>query len=174
MRVFTIGHSTTSIDAFIETLRAHGVALLVDVRRFPASRRHPQYGGTALAAALRDSGLDYLHLPALGGRRAPRRDSRNTAWRNASFRGYADHMESEEYRRARQTLADEAAVRPAAIMCAEKLWWQCHRGLIADDLKAAGYDVLHILSAARVEPHPYTGAARLVNGRLTYEGLLPP
>jgi uncharacterized protein (DUF488 family) len=173
MRVFTIGHSTQPIEALLDALEQHAVALVVDVRRFPGSRRHPQYNGPALAAALAGRGMGYRHEAALGGRRSPRTDSRNTAWRNAAFRGYADHMETAEYQEARARLLADAERQPTAILCAEKLWWQCHRSLVADDLAAAGHDVVHILEPERNEPHRYTPAARVVDGRLTYEGLLP-
>jgi uncharacterized protein (DUF488 family) len=173
MRVFTIGHSTQPIEALLDALEAHAVALVVDIRRFPGSRRHPQYNGPALAAALAGRGMGYRHESALGGRRAPREDSRNTAWRHRAFRGYADHMETAEYQEARAQLLADAGHRSTAILCAESLWWQCHRSLVADDLAAAGHDVVHILSVERSEPHRFTPAARVVDGRLTYQGLLP-
>jgi uncharacterized protein (DUF488 family) len=172
VHVLTIGHSNQPLDDVLAALRAHDVALVADVRRFPASRRYPQFNGPALEASLHAQGIGYVHLEKLGGRRAPRKDSRNTAWRNASFRGYADYMDTDDYRSALDALIREVSVRRVAIMCAEKLWWQCHRSLIADDLMARGHAVTHILSATRREPHAYTAAARVVDGRLSYEGLL--
>jgi len=172
VEILTIGHSNEAIEPFVAALQAHEVALVADVRRFPGSRRLPHFNGPALAARLEAEGIGYLHLPELGGRRAARKDSRNTAWRNAAFRGYADHMETREFEDALARLLAEAARRRAAIMCAERLWWQCHRGLIADAMKARGHAVTHILSATKREPHPYTPAARIVDGRLTYEGLV--
>ena len=166
--LWTIGHSTRPWDVFVGMLREAGIAVVADVRRFAGSRRHPQFSGTAMAAALPVEGIAYLPLPALGGRRPPRPDSPNTAWRNTSFRGYADHMGSAEYRDARALLADTALSHRTAVMCAEAMWWQCHRGLIADDFKASGWEVLHLLAPGRSEPHPYTGAARIVDGRLDY------
>ncbi|RPE81810.1 uncharacterized protein DUF488 [Vulcaniibacterium tengchongense] len=114
------------------------------------------------------AGIRYVPLPGLGGRRRARPDSPNTAWRNAAFRGYADHMASAEYRAARDRLDALARAAPTAMMCAEAMWWQCHRGLIADDFKASGWRVVHLMAPGRAEEHPYTGAARRVDGRLSY------
>ena len=136
------------------------------------SRRHPQFGRDALAQALAARGIDYAHDESLGGRRRPRADSRNTAWRNDSFRGYADYMETPEFARAIEVLLREARMRRVAIMCAEMLWWQCHRGLIADYLKAREHVVTHIAAGGKTEPHPFTSAARIIDGRLSYHGLL--
>lgn len=172
VEIFTIGHSNQPLEAFVAALRAHDIALVADVRRFPSSRRLPHFNGPALAAALDEHGIAYAHLPDLGGRRAAKKDSRNTAWRNAGFRGYADYMETPAFRAAIEKLIEEASARRVAVMCAERLWWQCHRGLIADELKARGHGVTHIASATSREPHPYTSAARIVDGRLSYEGLL--
>jgi uncharacterized protein (DUF488 family) len=166
--VFTIGHSTHTVDAFIALLRASGVARIADVRRFPASRRHPQFAREALASALADAGIAYEWLPELGGRRAPRANSPNTGWHNAGFRGYADYMGTEPFQLGIARLMDLARVEATAFMCAEQAWQQCHRGLIADCLKAAGWEVVHILPRGRTEPHPWTGPARIVDGAITY------
>ena len=168
MRLLTIGHSTLAADAFLAILTAHRVELLADVRRFPASRRHPQFNREALAEILASLGIAYLHFPELGGRREPKPDSPNTAWREAGFRGYADYMETAEFNRGITRLLEAAPARATAIMCAEKSWRSCHRGLIADHLKASGIEVIHILGAADTEPHPWTAAARLIDGRLSY------
>jgi uncharacterized protein (DUF488 family) len=168
--VWTIGHSTLPIEEFIPLLSANGIAVLADVRRFPGSRRHPQFGAEALGAALRDAGIRYEAFPDLGGRRDPRPDSVNLAWRNASFRGYADYMETPEFRAAIERLVSMAQPQRTAVMCAEAVWWRCHRGLIADYLKAAGREVLHIGASGPPTPHPYTSAARLIDGRLSYAG----
>jgi uncharacterized protein (DUF488 family) len=141
---------------------------LVDVRRYPASRRHPQFTREALSAALHAAGIAYEWLPELGGRRAPRKDSPNTAWRNEGFRGYADYMESEAFQFGIARLTELARDRPTAYMCAEHAWQQCHRGLISDYLKADGWNVVHILGRGRTQPHPYTEPARIVEGRLSY------
>jgi uncharacterized protein (DUF488 family) len=170
VRIWTIGHSTRSIDDFISLLEENGIMLLADVRSWPGSKRYPQFNKEALAKSLADAGILYEHVPELGGRRKPKPDSRNTAWRNASFRAYADHMETEEFRKGVErllVLAGEAG--SAAIMCAEAVWWRCHRSLISDYLKSRGIEVMHILDANKTQPHPFTSAARIVNGELNYE-----
>ena len=172
MEVWTIGHSTQPVESFLDALAANAIALLADVRRFPGSRRHPQFSREALARSLASRGIDYAHYEALGGRRQPRVDSHNTAWRNASFRGYADYTETPEFNRAIGALLAEAATRRVALMCAEMVWWQCHRALIADYLKARDHEVTHIGAGGKTEPHPFTSAARIVDGRLSYQGLL--
>ena len=172
MRIWTIGHSTRSIDDFISRLEESGIKLLADVRSWPGSKRYPQFNREALAKSLADAGILYEHVPELGGRRKPKPDSRNTAWRNASFRGYADHMEAEEFHKGIERLlavAGAGEAGPAAIMCAEAVWWRCHRSLISDYLKWRGIGVMHILDANKTEPHPFTSAARIVNGELNYE-----
>jgi uncharacterized protein (DUF488 family) len=168
-RLWTIGHSTRSIEDFIAALGANGIRLLVDVRTLPGSKRYPQFNKEALGDSLGKAGIRYEHFPELGGLRKPKKDSRNTAWRNASFRGYADYMETEEFRKGVDRLVDLAEkVGPAAIMCAEAVWWRCHRALISDFLKAHGAEVIHIVSATKTESHPFTSAARIVDGSLTY------
>lgn len=140
------------------------------MRRFPASRKHPQFNRESMERTLADAGIEYRHFEHLGGRRPARPGSRNTAWRNASFRGYADYMDTPEYRRSEAALVSLAGKKRTAVMCAESVWWHCHRGLIADSLKARGWKVLHIADAAAPKEHPYTGAATVVDGRLTYTG----
>lgn len=171
VRISTIGHSTLPIESFLDTLTTNAIALLVDVRRFPGSRRYPQFGREALEQSLASRGIDYAHYEALGGRRRPRPDSHNTAWRNESFRGYADYMETPEFSSAIDSVLREAATRPVAIMCAELLWWRCHRALIADYLKARDHEVIHIVGG-KTEPHPFTSAARIIDHQLSYRGLL--
>ena len=169
MRIWTIGHSTRGIDEFISLLEENEIKLLVDVRAFPSSKRYPQFNKDALGESLNVHGIRYEHFPELGGKRKSKPDSRNTAWRNASFRGYADYMETEQFQKGIERLLHVAAeAGPTAIMCAEAVWWRCHRSLIADYLKARGVEVLHVLSANKVEPHPYTSVARIVNGELSY------
>src|SRR5436309_3431756 len=168
-RIWTIGHSTRNIDNFNSLLEENGIKLLADVRSLPGSKRHPQFNKEALAESLSAQGIRYEHFPELGGRRKPKRDSRNTAWRNASFRGYADYMETEQFQKGVErllALAREAG--PAGIMCAEAVWWRCHRSLISDYLKACGIEVMHILDSNKIEAHPFTSAARIVNGELSY------
>jgi uncharacterized protein (DUF488 family) len=169
MKIWTIGHSTRTIDEFISLLQANQIRLLVDVRSLPGSKRYPQFNKETLADSLGKTGIRYDHFPELGGRRKAKPESKNTAWRNASFRGYADYMETEELRKGVERLLDLAAnAGQAAIMCAEAVWWRCHRSLISDYLKVRGIEVMHILDSNKTEPHPYTSAARIVNGRLSY------
>ena len=169
MRIWTIGHSTRTIDKFISLLEEHGIKLLIDVRSLPGSKRYPQFNKEALADSLGKSGIRYEHFPELGGRRKAKAESNKAAWRNASFRGYADYMERKKFRNGVErllNLANDAS--PAAIMCAEAVWWRCHRSLISDYLKVRGIEVMHILDANKTESHPYTSAARIVNGKLSY------
>ncbi len=173
--VLTIGHSTRTLEALIELLDAHRVERLVDVRTIPRSRRNPQFNRETLPAALRKARIGYRHMKALGGLRHARRDSPNTAWRNASFRGYADYMLEPEFAAALDRLIELAAEKRTAVMCAEAVPWRCHRSMIADALLARGIAVEHILSAKRAEPHHLTDFARVEGERITYPGepLLP-
>lgn len=172
VKVWTIGHSTLAIEEFIAPLKSVAIESLVDVRSFPGSRRYPHFGKDNLAASLVEAGIEYAHFAELGGRRRARPDSRNVAWRNEGFRGYADYMETANFRDGIKRLLDLASTDRTAVMCAEAVWWRCHRSLIADYLKAAGVDVVHIVDAQRCEPHPFTSAARIVNGELSYRALL--
>jgi uncharacterized protein (DUF488 family) len=166
--MLTIGHSTRPIEEFIGILRAHEVDLLVDVRTVPKSRHNPQYHIENLPAALRAAGIEYLHLPSLGGLRRPRPDSPNTAWRNASFRGYADYMETPPFDAALSDLLRIAKGRRAAIMCAEAVPWRCHRSMIADALTARAERVEHIMSERVRTPHELTKFSRIEDGRVSY------
>ena len=169
MRIWTIGHSTRKIDTFISLLEAHGIKLLVDVRSLPGSKRYPQFNKEELSNSLGKVGIRYEHFAELGGLRKTRPDSQNTAWRNASFRGYADYMETEEFHRGVERLLDRMnEVGRTAIMCAEAVWWRCHRALISDYLKTRGVEVIHIVDANKNQPHPFTPAARIVDGALSY------
>lgn len=168
----TIGHSTLSNEDFIDRLKSFGIEALADVRSFPGSRRYPHFNKESLKSSLASAGIDYFHLPELGGRRRARPDSQNVAWHNESFRGYADYMETDEFREGIARLLDVARVRPTAIMCAEAVWWRCHRSLISDYLKATGIDIVHILALDKSEPHPFTSAARIVGRKLSYRGVL--
>jgi uncharacterized protein (DUF488 family) len=168
LTVWTIGHSTHPLDEFLALLARHRIEAVADVRRHAGSRKYPHFNPESLRDALAAHGIDYVALPALGGRRKARADSHNTAWRNESFRGYADYMETDAFRAGIEQLLVLARQRRTTLMCAEALWWRCHRALIADALKARGVQVLHITSHGAVEPHPYTSAARLVHGALSY------
>jgi uncharacterized protein (DUF488 family) len=166
--VLTVGHSTLVLSEFLARLAAHGAQAVVDVRRFPASRRHPHFNREALAVALVGQGIEYHWMPELGGRRAPQPDSRNSAWRNRSFRGYADYMETPAFHDGMERVLAMARERRIAIMCAEVLWWRCHRALISDYLLARGVPVAHILDETKSEPHRYTAPARVHGGVLSY------
>ena len=172
MRVYTIGHSNQPIKSLLEALSAHEITVVVDVRRFPTSRRHPHFSGPRLTETLQAAGIDYIHEPALGGHRTPAPDSPNTAWREEAFRGYADYMETEAFAQAIGRVLELAKDRRVAVMCAERSWRDCHRGLIADYLKVREHEIIHIVSPSDTELHPYTRPARLVDGELSYRGLL--
>ena len=169
--VYTIGHSTRSGDEFIALLNEAGIAQIVDVRAFPASRRHPQFNKEALSASLPAAGIAYHHLPALGGRRHGRKDvtSRNGLWRVEAFRNYADYAETPPFRAAIDTLEQFARERPTAFMCAEAVWWQCHRRLIADYLLARGWTVVHLLAPGQRQVAAITpGAVLQPDGTIQY------
>jgi uncharacterized protein (DUF488 family) len=172
--IYTIGHSTRPIDDFIALLRAHEIRQLADVRTIPKSRRYPQFAREALEQSLPAAGIAYRHFAALGGLRKPRADSRNTAWRHEGFRGYADYMETAQFDGAVDQLirwAEEADDR-TAVMCAEAMWWRCHRRLVADALSARGIEVRHIMSATVAPAHELTEFARVESGRVSYPGLI--
>ena len=167
--LWTIGHSSRTWDEFLALLRSQSIEVVADVRRHAGSRKHPQFGPEQLPAALRNAAIEYTALPELGGRRKPVPGSPNTAWRNSSFQGYADHMASEEYARGRELLLKCARQKRTAILCSEAVWWRCHRALIADDFKAAGALVLHIMSPTKVTEHPFTSAATVEDGEVRYD-----
>jgi uncharacterized protein (DUF488 family) len=168
VKIWTIGHSTRPLQQFLALLAQYEVQAIADVRRFSGSRRQPQFGQEAFKNALLAHGGTYRWIPALGGRRQPRPNSPNTAWRNTSFRGYADHIESDEFAEGLNELLELGGRLRTALMCAELLWWRCHRALIADVLSVRGMEVVHILDEKKVVPHPYTSAAHVVHGRLSY------
>ena len=168
LTIFTIGHSTRPIERFIETLQSSGVKQLLDIRTIPKSRRNPQFNSDALAASLRAAHIRYIHLKELGGLRHPRRDSINLAWRNASFRGYADYMQTPEFEAALARAIELAQARPTALMCAEALPWRCHRSLVADALVVRGIRVLEIVSSAEPKEHKLTPFARVRGTHITY------
>lgn len=171
-RIWTIGHSTQAIDEFAAALKSFDIRTIVDVRSFPGSRRYPHFNKERLKASLAGAGIDYLHFPGLGGRRRAKPDSLNMAWRNETFRGYADYLETVEFREGIEDLLSVASAQRTTIMCAEAVWWRCHRSLISDYLKAKGIEVIHIMGIGKSEPHPFTTAARIVDGRLSYRGIL--
>jgi uncharacterized protein (DUF488 family) len=166
--VWTIGHSTRPLEEFLGLLRTYGIEAVADVRRFPGSRRYPHFARDALGESLRAHDIEYRWLPQWGGRRKARADSPNSAWRNAAFRGYADHLASAEFAEGLQELRSLAVRRRTTLMCAEALWWRCHRALIADVLSVRGIKVVHILDANHSVVHSMTAPARVVQGELTY------
>jgi uncharacterized protein (DUF488 family) len=169
--IYTIGHSTHSADAFLELLQAHGVIQLADVRTIPMSRRHPQFNRATLDAFLGNSGIRYRHMKGLGGLRKPLRDSPNTGWKNSGFRGYADYMQTEAFQTALRELLAFAHEGQTAVMCAEAVWWKCHRQLLADALVVQGVQVRHIVSGG-AKPHELSAFARLLDGKVIYPALL--
>jgi len=170
--IWTIGHSTRTIEEFLGVLEAHRIEALADVRRFPGSRRLPQFGAEALERALASRGIAYRWLQALGGRRRPDAESPNVAWRHPAFRAYADHVESEEFAAGLFELLLIGSGLRTAMMCSEVLWWRCHRRLIADVLTSLGIEVVHVRDERHAEPHRLTAPARLVDGALSYEAPL--
>src|SRR5580658_1075848 len=168
LTIFTIGHSTHPIDHFIEQLQANKIAQLIDIRTIPKSRRNPQFNSDALAASLHAAKIAYLHMKDLGGLRHPRKDSINTGWRNDSFRGYADYMQTDEFAAALARAITLAEKRPTALMCAEAVPWRCHRALVSDALLARHIRVLEIISKAAPKEHELTSFARVRGTEVTY------
>jgi uncharacterized protein (DUF488 family) len=169
VRILTIGHSTRPLVEFLALLQAHGIRRVADVRRYPGSRRHPHFAREALHTALASEGIEYVHMPDLGGRRSAARDSPNTAWRSASFRAYADYMASETFQRALEPLIDWAAGNETVVMCAEAVPWRCHRQLIADALVARGIEVRHVMTPTSAKVHVLNADARISpDGTITY------
>ena len=169
--IWTIGHSTRTEDKFKDILLAHEIRALVDVRSYPGSRRLPHFNKENLSVSLPRIGIEYYHEPRLGGRRRPRKDSKNTGLRNDGFRGYADHMETPEFREGNEVLLDIAKSKRTAFMCAEAVYLRCHRSLISDYLQTLGHTLIHIVDANSVKEHFYTSAARVSKGKLSYTGL---
>jgi uncharacterized protein (DUF488 family) len=168
--VFTVGHSTRSLEELVEILRAHGVKRLIDVRTIPRSRHNPQFNRETLSQALHNRGLSYRHMKALGGLRHARPNSMNTGWRNASFRGFADYMQTPLFNSALEKLLSLAEQKPSVLMCAEAVPWRCHRSLIADALTARGYEVRDIMSVTSAKPHVLPAMARVHDQQVTYPG----
>ena len=166
--IWSVGHSTRPIDEFIDVLRAHEIRLLVDIRTIPRSRHNPQFNTDRLAESLKEAGLGSLHMPALGGLRKARKDSINNGWRNASFRGYADYMQTTEFWNALEELMMRGRQSPSAMMCAEAVPWRCHRSLIADALVTRGWEVRHIMSIHEANPHRLTPFAVIDGATVVY------
>ncbi|HLO60153.1 MAG TPA: DUF488 domain-containing protein [Bacteroidales bacterium] len=170
MTIYTIGHSTRSIEDFIECLKSFQIGYLVDIRSLPGSRKHPHFNRENLQVSLQQAGIRYLHFPALGGRRKVKPDSKNTGWRLDAFRGYADYMEGSEFKEAIKDLEDLALRETTAYMCAESVWWRCHRSLVSDYLKLKGWKVIHIMDRSHSMEHTYTKPAVVKEGVLSYPG----
>jgi len=168
MKLYTIGHSTRTLEEFLAILRAHQIKTLVDVRTVPRSRRVPQFNTENLSQSLPRHQIQYLHLPALGGLRKPRKDSPNTAWRNDSFRGYADYMQTPDFQIGLDELINIASKHPTVIMCAEAVPWRCHRSLIADAMLVRGWEEIDLFSEQNAKPHKLTDFAKVDGTRVTY------
>lgn len=166
--IYSIGHSTHPIQEFLDMLNSFDIELLVDIRRLPGSRKFPQFNQDSLKESLENNGIKYLHLTSLAGRRPTHKDSHNNAWRNLSFRGYADYMETEDFKQGINELEALATEQKTVFMCSEAVWWRCHRSLVSDYLKVRGWQVWHIMSIAKAQEHPYTSAARILDGKLNY------
>lgn len=167
--IWTIGHSTHSFDEFVEWLKAHKIKQLVDIRRYPGSRRYPQFNKDSLENSLPKNDILYYHFEKLGGRRKARPDSVNKVWRHPSFRGYADYMETDDFKSVILNLEQHALQNRTAIMCSEAVWWSCHRAMVSDYLKTKKWKVLHIMGPDKTTEHPYTKPAKNENGRLLYK-----
>ena len=166
--IWTIGHSTHSLKEFLEWFHAFQIEVLVDIRRYPGSRKFPHFNKESLTESLPKNDILYYHFESLGGRRKAKPDSVNQVWRHPSFRGYADYMETREFAGIIEELKDIASKRKTAIMCSEAVWWSCHRSMVADFLKAEGWEVLHIMGKDKTTEHPYTKPAKIEDGKLTY------
>jgi uncharacterized protein (DUF488 family) len=166
--IYTIGHSTRSLEEFTALLKAFSIEMLVDVRSYPGSRRFPHFNKENLIKELPLNNVLYIHLVSLGGRRKSLVHSKNSVWKNDAFRGYADYMETEEFKNGIEELTGIAGEYETAFMCSEAVWWKCHRSMIADYLKAEGWKVLHIINDKKAEEHPYTAPAKIIRGKLYY------
>jgi uncharacterized protein (DUF488 family) len=166
--IWTIGHSTRTIDELIAMLQSFHIGLVADVRSYPGSRRYPQFNKEALEISLSSNNIQYVHIKELGGRRKPNPDSKNTAWRNDAFRGFADYMATDAFQKGIEQLQRLPLEGRTAYMCSEAVWWRCHRSLISDYLKSIGWTVMHIMAEGKAQEHPYTSAARIAGGELSY------
>lgn len=166
--IWTIGHSTRTAAHFIEMLQSFKIEILVDVRSYPGSKRYPHFNKENLEELLSEKSINYIHLKSLGGRRQPKPDSKNTAWKNAAFRGYADYLETDDFKTAINQLEEIAVKQRTAYMCSEAVWWRCHRSLISDYLKINGWVVYHIMETNKSNEHSYTAPATIIDGKLSY------
>ncbi|HXS57755.1 MAG TPA: DUF488 domain-containing protein [Hanamia sp.] len=167
--IWTIGHSTRTLEELVAMLRSFQIEVLVDIRSFPGSRRYPQFNKEVLEVSIPENNIQYFHLKELGGRRKVSRESKHTAWRHLAFRGYADYMETDDFKRGIEQLENIATQQRTAYMCSEAVWWRCHRSMVSDYLKVQGWNVMHIMDVGKEVAHPYTEPARIFNGQLNYE-----
>jgi uncharacterized protein (DUF488 family) len=167
-QIFTIGHSTRSIEEFINMLKAFKINALADVRSYPGSKRFPHFNKENISRSLEEAGISYLHIGNLGGRRTPKKDSKNSVWKNQAFKGYADYMETDQFAEGINELLSFAKSKNCAYMCSEAVWWKCHRSMISDYLKAKGWKVIHIVAPEKNEEHPFTSPAKIKQGDLFY------
>ena len=172
--IWTIGHSTRSLEEFLNLLEVNAIQLLVDIRALPGSTRYPHFNKENLSVTLGEKGIGYEHLVGLGGRRKPNPQSVNLAWRNASFRGYADYMQTDDFKIHEARLETLARNARTAYMCSEAPWWKCHRAMLSDFLKIRGWQVLHIMEKGKVTEHQFTSPARPVQGQLFYNSDVKP
>src|SRR5437868_7865495 len=170
--IYNIGHSTRSFEEFLQLLNSFDIKCVADIRSYPGSRRYPQFNKEELSRSLAEAEIIYQHLPELGGRRKVSKDSKNVAWRNPSFRGYADYMETDEFKDGIIRLEKIAIQNITAFMCSEAVWWRCHRSMVSDYMKWKGWNVQHILTINKSEEHPFTKPARITDGGLDYSGSL--
>lgn len=168
--IWTIGHSTRTTEEFTDILNTFEIKIIADIRSLPGSNHYPHFNKEALEISLPNRNIQYIHLKNLGGRRRTKKDSHNLGWRKDSFRGYADYMETEDFTKAINELEELAAKNRVALMCAEAVWWRCHRSMISDYLKLNGWQVIHILGINKTEEHPYTKPSKIIDGNLTYPG----
>jgi uncharacterized protein (DUF488 family) len=166
--IYTIGHSTRTIEEFLALMLSFGIKVLADIRRLPGSRKYPQFDQDQLKISLREKGIEYVYIEDLGGRRKLSSSAAKTAWRNKSFQAYAGYMETEAFEEGAKVLKSYAAEQPTAMMCSEAVWWRCHRSMVSDYLKAKGWEVLHIMSEGKATEHPYTSPARIIGDRIFY------
>lgn len=167
-KIWTIGHSTHPFDEFVDMLKSFQIQAIADVRSYPGSRKFPQYNKESLRVSLPENGIEYVHIKNLGGRRKENPKSKHTVWRNTAFRGYADYMDTEDFKDGIKELIEIAEQKKVAYMCSEAVWWRCHRSMISDYLKAKGRTVMHIMAIHKADEHPYTAPAEIVNGELSY------
>ena len=167
-KIWTIGHSTRSLNEFLELLDFFKIQVLADVRSFPGSKKFPHFNKEALKISMNQNSIEYIHIPELGGRRKTVKDSKNTAWKNEAFRGYADYMATESFKKGIDKLIEIAGSKRTAYMCSEAVWWRCHRSMISDYLKVKGWEVFHIMGTNKIQSHPLTSPARVIQGTLDY------